>query len=98
VADFFGVTVSDVHSSRKSRLVSLARQATMVLARELTDLSFAEIARLLGGKNHTTVIAACRKWHRLLKQGSDVTWTDKSDLRSLPAQALLAHLKERIRH
>jgi hypothetical protein len=52
----------------------------------------------MGGKNHTTVIAACRKWHRLLKQGTDVTWTDKSDRRSLPAQALLAHLKERIRH
>ncbi|MGB2755144.1 MAG: chromosomal replication initiator protein DnaA [Phycisphaerae bacterium] len=98
VTEFFGVTVSDVHSSRKSRLVSLARQATMVLARELTDLSFAEIARLMGGKNHTTVIAACRKWHRLLKQGTDVTWTDKSDHRSLPAQALLAYLKERIRH
>lgn len=69
----------------------------MVLARELTDLSYAEIARLMGGKNHTTVIAACRKWRELLKNKANVSWTDKTDQRSLSAEALLAHLKERIR-
>ncbi len=97
VTDFFGVSVADVHSARKSRLISLARQVTMVLARELTDLSYAEIARLMGGKNHTTVIAACRKWRELLKNKANVSWTDKTDQRSLSAEALLAHLKERIR-
>ncbi|HUX01435.1 MAG: chromosomal replication initiator protein DnaA [Phycisphaerae bacterium] len=97
VADFFGVTIEDIHSSRKARLISLARQVTMVLAREMTDLSLAEIARLLGGKNHTTVLAACRKWRRLLQEGTEIAWTDKSDRRALSAEALLAHLRERIR-
>ena len=97
VAEFFGVSVEDIHSRRKARLVSLARQVTMVLAREMTDLSLAEIARLLGGKNHTTVLAACRKWHRLVRDGAEIAWTDKTDRRALSAETLLAHLKERLR-
>lgn len=95
---FFGVSVADVHSSRKGRRISLARQAAMVLARDLTDLSYNEIARLMGGKNHTTVLAACRKWKRLCEQGADVAWTDKTDAHALPAPALLDRLRERIRH
>jgi len=97
VAAFFGVTRADVHSGRKSRQVSLARQITMVLAREMTDLSFADIARGLGSKNHTTVLAACRKLHTLAKSGGEIRWADRSDSRSMSAESLLAHLKERIR-
>ena len=97
VAAFFGVTRTDVHSARKSHQVSLARQITMVLAREMTDLSFSDIARSLGGKNHTTVLAACRKLQMLVKSGGEIRWADRSDNRSMSAEALLAHLKERIR-
>ena len=94
---FFGVTGADIRSHRKSRPVSLARQATMVLAREMTDLSFADIARSLGGKNHTTVLAACRKWHDLVKSAAEVRWADRTGARSMSAEALLAYLKDRIR-
>ena len=69
----------------------------MVLARQLTDLSLADIARAMGNKNHTTVLAACRKWQRLVKNGTEVTWTDRASRRTMSAEALLAHLKERIR-
>ena len=97
VAEFFGVGVSDVQSARKNRIVSLARQVTMVLGREMTDLSYSEIARLLGNKNHTTVLAACRKWQKLVAQSAEIVWSDRTDSRSMSAGTLLAHLKERIR-
>ncbi len=96
VGRFFGVSAADIRSRRKSRLISLARQVSMVLARELTDLSYADIARLMGGKNHTTVLAACRKWGHLVKHATEVRWTDRTDHRAMSAEALLEHLKERI--
>ncbi len=96
-AEFFGVTVADIHSKRKSRHISLARQCTMVLARQMTDLSFSEIARQLGGKNHTTVLAAQTKWRDLVKRGGEVSWTDKHDPRTMKAEELLEHLKDRLR-
>ena len=97
VTSFFGVTTSDVHSARKSQQISLARQICMVLARDLTDLSFADIARAMGNKNHTTVLAACRKWQRLVHDGAEVSWHDRNAVRAMSAESLLAHLKERIR-
>jgi chromosomal replication initiator protein len=96
-AAFFGVTRADVHSHRKSHPVSLARQVTMVLARDMTQMSFADIARSLGGKNHTTVLAACRKWQELVKTSAEVRWADRTGHRSMPAEALLAYLKDRVR-
>jgi len=96
VADFFGVTPTDIRSRRRARPVSLARQVTMVLARQLTDLSLADIARGLGNKNHTTVLAACRKWDRLVPAGAEVAWTDRTQCRTMPAGALLEHLKDRL--
>jgi chromosomal replication initiator protein len=97
VTGFFGVTASDIHSARKSRQISLARQITMVLARDLTGMSFADIARGLGDKNHTTVLAACRKWQRMIKEAATVTWTDRSDLRTMPADSLISNLRDRIK-
>ncbi|MEA3367030.1 MAG: chromosomal replication initiator protein DnaA [Planctomycetota bacterium] len=93
---FFGVAPADVRSRRKARPISLARQATMVLARELTDLSLSEIARGLGSKHHTTVLAACRKWQQLVANGTEVTWTDRDQRRTMSAEALLAHLRQQI--
>lgn len=97
IASFFGVTTADIHSARKSHQISLARQVAMVLAREMTDLSFADIARGMGNKNHTTVLAACRKWQRLVKSGGQVAWNDRTSRRTMSAEALLEHLRERLR-
>ena len=97
VTEFFGVTPADIHGDRKSRSISMARQVTMVLARELTDLSLSDIARMMGGKNHTTVLAACRKWHHLVKSQAEIAWLDRSHHRTMPAEALLNHLKDCLR-
>jgi hypothetical protein len=69
----------------------------MVLAREMTQMSFADIARSLGGKNHTTVLAACRKWQELVKTSAEVRWSDRTGHRSMSAEALLAYLRDRVR-
>ena len=61
VATFFGITPADIHSSRKNRTISLARSVAMFLARKHTSMSFPEIGRFMGNKNHATVILACRK-------------------------------------
>lgn len=96
VTAFFGVTPSDVRSRRKTRPITLARQVTMVLARDLTDLSQSEVARGLGCKHHTTVLSACRKWQALVGSGGEVTWTDRTGPRTMSAKALLAHLTDRV--
>ena len=93
---FFGVTPADVRSRRKARPISLARQTTMVLAREMTGLSLSEIAHGLGSKHHTTVLSACRKWHRLVSAGTEVTWTDRDQRRAMGAEALLGHLRQQV--
>ncbi len=96
VTGFFGVSPSDVRSRRKARPISLARQVTMVLARDLTDLSLSEIARALGSKHHTTVLSACQKWQRLVANGTEVTWTDRTERRTMSAEAVLEHLKQQV--
>jgi chromosomal replication initiator protein len=51
-------------SSARSRKLTLPRQIAMYLARELTSLSLPDIGRYFGGRDHTTVIHACRKVER----------------------------------
>lgn len=74
VAAFFGLTPADLHSTRKSRTVALARNIAMHLARKHTDLSFPDIGRLMGDKNHTTVLLACRRITNLLATDAEVVW------------------------
>lgn len=74
VAAFFGLTPADLHSTRKSRTVALARNIAMHLARKHTDLSFPDIGRLMGDKNHTTVLLACRRIAKLLADDAEVVW------------------------
>ena len=74
VSTYFGLTPADLHTSRKSRTIALARNVAMYLARKHTDLSLPEIARVMGNKNHTTVLLACRRIGNLLQENSDVSW------------------------
>lgn len=81
VAIYFGLTPADLYTSRKSRSISLARGVAMYLARENTDLSFPEIGRLMGNKNHSTVLLAYRRIKKILDEGGTVQWqTSGSDV------------------
>jgi chromosomal replication initiator protein len=93
---FFGITPADVHSSKKDRTVSLARSYSMYLARKYTDMSFPEIGRLMGNKNHATVILACRKIEGLVKNNTQVNWQSPNGNRVAKAQDILTQLEETV--
>jgi len=96
VATFFGVTPADVHSSRKDRTVSLARSFTMYLARKYTKMSYPEIGKLMGNKNHATVILACRKIEDFVKRNAQVKWNGPAGNRLEKARNVLDQLIESI--
>ena len=65
VADYYKVRISDMHSKKRSRAVARPRQVAMALAKELTQLSLPEIGSNFGGRDHTTVLHACRQIAKL---------------------------------
>jgi chromosomal replication initiator protein len=66
VGVYFHVAPRQIQSSRRLRQVMLPRQVSMYLARQLTDLSLEQIGRYFGGRDHSTVLYACRKLHKAL--------------------------------
>ncbi len=60
VADYYKIKVADMFSQRRTRAVARPRQVAMWLARELTPHSLPEIGDAFGGRDHTTVLHACR--------------------------------------
>ncbi len=72
VADFYRLRISDLTSPRRSRSVVRPRQIAMALAKELTSHSLPEIGREFGGRDHTTVIHACRKIVALKKEDPQI--------------------------
>ena len=65
VADYYKIRISDMHSKKRTRAVARPRQVAMALAKELTQLSLPEIGSNFGGRDHTTVLHACRQITKL---------------------------------
>src|SRR5690606_24907657 len=61
VADYFKLRLADLLSKRRSRSIARPRQLAMALAKELTNHSLPEIGDAFGGRDHTTVLHACRR-------------------------------------
>ena len=70
VAEYYKMRVADLHSKRRSRQIARPRQIAMTLAKELTAHSLPEIGDAFGGRDHTTVLHACRRINELV--GSDI--------------------------
>ena len=68
VADFFGLSVEDLCSESRTRQLVNARQVAMYLVRELTDMSFPQIGKEFGGRDHSTVMHAKDKIANLMKE------------------------------
>ncbi|MBK8182413.1 MAG: chromosomal replication initiator protein DnaA [Candidatus Competibacteraceae bacterium] len=68
VADYYKIPVSDLLSNSRLRTLSRPRQMAMTLTKELTDLSLPEIGEAFGGRDHTTVLHACRKIRELQRR------------------------------
>ncbi len=60
VADFYRLKIVDLLSKKRTRVIARPRQIAMSLARELTQLSLPEIGNAFGGRDHTTVLHACK--------------------------------------
>lgn len=60
VASYFKLTVEDLHSKKRTRSIAYPRQIAMYLCRELTDTSLPQIGKFFGGRDHTTVLHACK--------------------------------------
>lgn len=72
VAEYYTIKVSDLNSRRRNRSVARPRQVAMALAKELTNYSLPEIGNDFGGRDHTTVLHACRKIKELRETSSDM--------------------------
>jgi chromosomal replication initiator protein len=72
VAEYYKIKVADLLSKRRSRSVARPRQVAMSLAKELTNHSLPEIGDAFGGRDHTTVLHACRKIRELQESDADI--------------------------
>ena len=85
VAEHYKIKVADLLSKRRSRSVARPRQIAMAIAKELTNKSLPEIGDAFGGRDHTTVLHACRKINELLQVNLDIQEDYKILMRILTA-------------
>ncbi|MCE8035201.1 MAG: chromosomal replication initiator protein DnaA [Halomonas sp.] len=83
VAEYYKIKLADLLSKRRSRSVARPRQVAMALAKELTNHSLPEIGDAFGGRDHTTVLHACRKVQALQEESADIREDYKNLLRLL---------------
>jgi chromosomal replication initiator protein len=72
VAEYYKIKLSDLTSKRRTRSIARPRQVAMAISKELTNLSLPEIGDAFGGKDHTTVMHACKRIAELKQSDSDV--------------------------
>jgi chromosomal replication initiator protein len=85
VAQYYKIRVADLMSKRRNRAVARPRQVAMSLAKELTERSYPEIGDAFGGKDHTTVLHACRRVKGLRETDTRVREDYANLLRTLTA-------------
>jgi chromosomal replication initiator protein len=83
VAEYYKIKLADLMSKRRSRSVARPRQVAMALAKELTNHSLPEIGDSFGGRDHTTVLHACRKIKEMREVDADIREDYQNLLRSL---------------
>ncbi|HKJ84922.1 MAG TPA: helix-turn-helix domain-containing protein, partial [Spirochaetia bacterium] len=73
VAEYYKIKISDILSKRRNRAIARPRQMAMFLAKELTNHSLPEIGDAFGGRDHTTVLHACKRIAELKESSADVS-------------------------
>ncbi len=96
VATYFGLTPADLHTSRKTRTIALARGIAMYLARKHTEMSFPEIGRFMGNKNHSTVILANRKIEKLCHEDALVRRQTPAGTREERIREIIEKIEEQL--
>lgn len=83
VAEYFKIRVADLSSKNRKQSITRPRQVAMSLARELTSHSYPEIGDAFGGRDHTTVINACKRIAELKEEDVKMAEDYKNLLRTL---------------
>ena len=83
VAEYYKIKMADILSKRRSRSVARPRQMAMALSKELTNHSLPEIGDAFGGRDHTTVLHACRKILQLREESHDIKEDYQNLIRTL---------------
>ncbi|MDG2176614.1 MAG: chromosomal replication initiator protein DnaA [Gammaproteobacteria bacterium] len=83
VAEYYKIKMADMVSKRRNRSIARPRQIAMCLSKELTNHSLPEIGNLYGGRDHTTVLHACRTINDLRQSSTDINEDYQNLLRSL---------------
>lgn len=78
VAEYYNIKLADLLSKRRNRTIARPRQVAMALAKELTNHSLPEIGDAFGGRDHTTVLHACRKVAELRDSSADLAEDHKN--------------------
>ena len=72
VAEYYNIKISDILSKRRNRSIARPRQMAMFLSKKLTNHSLPEIGDAFGGRDHTTVLHACKRIAELKESSADV--------------------------
>ena len=96
VATYFGITPANIHSSKKNRTVALARHFSMYLTRKHTKMSSSEIGRVMGNKNHATVLLACKRIEELMEKNGELRWQGPTGNKVSKTRTVYAQLEKDI--
>ena len=96
VARRFGVTPEQIHGRGRDRTVALARAVALFLIRRHTALSYPEIGRAVGNKNHSTVLMATQRVERLVAGDATVVWKTRDGRHEALLRGLLEQLEREL--
>jgi chromosomal replication initiator protein len=69
---YYNVTVEEINSKKRTKTIAYARQVSMYLTKELTELSYPKVGESFGGRDHSTVIHGCDKIKKEIEENTDV--------------------------
>ena len=72
VCDFYNLKLTDIKARKRTKEIALPRQVAMYIGKQITDLSLSDIGKAFGGKDHATVIYACKQIEE--RRGKDDTF------------------------
>lgn len=73
VAEFYKIKIADMHSKKRTRDIARPRQIAMALAKDLTQMSLPHIGDSFGGRDHTTVLHACRTIESMRQSNTEIS-------------------------
>jgi chromosomal replication initiator protein len=95
-ADYFSVSREAIRSKSRDRSVTLARGVAMYLIRRKTPMSFPEIGRACGRKNHSTVVMAVKRIQQTLDRNGAVVWKTSAGPKEAPLKDVLDSLERKL--